>query len=226
MNGLNQIHISICPSIPLWPSPFTVFKTSLSLRLPLCCLKPCKLSEHEFSSLEESGSNLACLMTSLTFSRSSPSYRHLFQLLPRPSASNSNPVLLNPANNSLCITPHRNPLMPPDSPPSEGPVTRLDEKLDNIQGSFSWLPTGPVLNSPHYFLCWPLWLWFKLSISFLHRWGPETDPQSCHLRWLLSSATLWRHTDYNLPSSQVKCYSGNTSQWWNFTSSEKLNQYQ
>ncbi len=86
-------------------------------------------------------------MTSLTFSCSSPSYRHLFPLLPQPSASNSSPVLLTSANNSLCISPHRNPLMPPYSPPSVGSVTCLDEKLDNIRSSFSWLPTGPVLSS-------------------------------------------------------------------------------
>lgn len=123
---------------------------------------PCKLSEHEFRLQEESGSSLACLMTSLTFSCSSPSYRHLFQLLPQPSLFNSNPVPLTSANNSLYISPHPHPLMPLYSPPSEGSVTCLDEKLDNIW-SFLLTTHWPCPQFPHHFFCWPYWLCFKLS---------------------------------------------------------------
>lgn len=153
-------------------------------------------------------------MTSLTFSCSSPSYRHLFQLLPQSSSSNSDPALLTSARNSLYISPH-----PQSSHASflSSPrgLCHLPWREVRQYSKLSLLTTcWPCPQFPHCFLCWPYWLWFKLSISFLHRWGPETDPQSCHFSQSLSSAPLWRRTDYNLPSSRVKCCCGNTSQWW------------
>lgn len=183
----------------------TFFWISLSIHLDPSCLKPCKLSQHEFRVLKASGSNRACLMTSLTFTCYSPAYRHLFQLLPQPSASNSNPVPQTSANDSLYIS-------PPSSPPFWGLCHLPWQEVRQYSQLFLLTIHWPCPQFLHYFLCWPYWLCFKLSIYFLHRWGPETDPLSCHFSWLLSSVHHWRPTDYNLPWSQVKCRYGNTSQ--------------
>lgn len=120
--------------------------------------------------------------------------RHLIdvysQPLPQTFTANSDTAPLTPANNLRYISSH-----PRSSHASF--LSSLPGLCHSPWHEVGWYSKLFLLTThrlrpqfPHCFLCWPPWLWFKLSISFLHRWGPETDLQSCHFSWSLSSAPL------------------------------------
>lgn len=121
-----------------------------------------------------------------------------------PSRRNSNPVLLPSESTTPYSSPHPNHLLPLLLCSHWGFCHQTWREVRRHWKCFPLNTHWPHPQFLQHFLCWPHWLWFKWSISFLHRWGPGTDPQSCHFCWLLSSAPLWQQTDYNLPAAMLQ----------------------